>query len=93
MPGNRVYISRERKELMVSLADHHSIVEIANILQVSRRTVHRVLALWRNEGDVIREPLQMGRPRELNYLDLAVSWIIFLRYQSNLMCYSTLKLG
>lgn len=73
MPGNRVYVSRERKELIVSLASRHKTGEIANICQVSPRTVQRVLELWRKRGDVVREPHQIGRPRELDDLDLAVS--------------------
>ncbi|KZP17418.1 hypothetical protein FIBSPDRAFT_667968, partial [Athelia psychrophila] len=69
--GNRVFVSRERKELIVSLADKYKTDEIANICHVSSRTVQRVLELWRKHGDVVREPLQAGRPRELDYLDLA----------------------
>ncbi|KZP14953.1 hypothetical protein FIBSPDRAFT_935477 [Athelia psychrophila] len=71
MPGNRVHVSRERKERIVALADRHKTGEIAKICQVSPRTVLRVLKLWRTRGDVVRTPLHSGRPLQLGDLDLA----------------------
>lgn len=47
--------------------------EISRVLHISARAVRRVLHLWRTEGVVARTPLQVGRPRKLDALDLAVS--------------------
>ncbi|KZP07590.1 hypothetical protein FIBSPDRAFT_707505, partial [Athelia psychrophila] len=69
--GNYTYISPEIKQLMVSLSDHYKTRDIADICQVSPRTVRRVLELWRRRGEVVRVPIVQGRPRGLDALDLA----------------------
>ncbi|KAF8893554.1 hypothetical protein BD779DRAFT_1506912 [Infundibulicybe gibba] len=65
MPANRCYISPEKKWLIITLSTTLNPHEIAHYTGVSTRTVHRVLALWRDTGSVTRTPLQNGRPRLL----------------------------
>lgn len=50
--------------------------EIANDLDVSLRVVQRVLQLWKEIGDVVRDPKEYkprGRPRLLNAIACNVS--------------------
>lgn len=77
--STRRHISSDIKEHIVLLASRYENTEIvANIMEVSVRTVRRVLKLAQETGKVVRKP-QRTRPRLLNGLHLAVC--ILLRYE------------
>ena len=46
--------------------------EIAEVTEISERTIRRTLATWRQTGQVTRKPLQDGRPRILTSLEVSV---------------------
>ncbi|RXW12687.1 hypothetical protein EST38_g13170 [Candolleomyces aberdarensis] len=69
--GNRRHITKEVKQLVVVMSMYLRSRQIAEITGISRRTVNRVLGLYRTTGSVVRVPLQPGRPRVLNSLHVA----------------------
>jgi hypothetical protein len=76
MPGNRRYIHPELKKLVLKMQRENPTMtrsEIKELTGVSVITQSRIRTLERETGEVIRTPLQMGRPRLLNALDAAVS--------------------
>ena len=73
MAGNRRHIPRSVKEHLVILSGYMDSYKVAEVCDVSQRTVNRVKRLALNTGSVVCEPLQPGRPRLLNSLDAMVS--------------------
>ncbi|PPR02227.1 hypothetical protein CVT24_011455 [Panaeolus cyanescens] len=71
MIGNRCYISRETKENIVVLSAYMKTRQVAEMLQVSDRTVRRVKALAQRTGRVNAPALAQGRPRKLSSADAA----------------------
>lgn len=77
MPGNRRHIHPEIKKKMVELSVTHTQGHIARLLGVDRKTVNRVINIATRTGKVVQIPPVCGRPRILNGLQLAVSFLIF----------------
>ena len=73
MAGNRCHISTETKHLFVTMSAKLKALDIERLTGHKKRTINRVLKLHRETGCVVKEPLQCGRPRILNSLDIAVS--------------------
>ena len=88
MHGNRRHIHHTTKEQIVTMSAHLRPSVIAHVTGISPRTVRRVLSLWGRTGDVIRTPIDAGRPRILNSLDIAVC-LLFVTYDSMLIRGST----
>jgi hypothetical protein len=76
--GNRRHISADVKESLVFMSASMTPLQIQYATGINKRTVNRVLCLWRGTGCVVRKPLQAGRPRILNALDIAVSFSLFM---------------
>ena len=72
MAGGRRHIPCSEKEQLVVMSGYMRPSQIARVTQINIRTVQRVLALAFRMGSVVRNPLQAGRPRELNALDANV---------------------
>jgi hypothetical protein len=72
MVGNRRHITPSVKQQLVTMSAYILPCEISHVTQISKRTVNRVLWLQRRTGSVLQRPLQAGRPRTLNGLDIAV---------------------
>lgn len=60
--ANRIDQWRHREQLLALLSTPHSVLEIADSLQVSRVTAHRLLEALRKTG-VVLEELEQSRPR------------------------------
>lgn len=71
-PGNRRFISKEQKVLVTIMSAHLKNKDIAEAMGMSDITVHRVLKLWHETGQVSKTPMQAGRPRELMSLEVSV---------------------
>jgi transposase len=71
--GNRCHIHAAVKEQLVIMSAFMRPREIGHVMGISKRTVNRVLSLSRRTGSVVQKPIQEGRPRALNALDIAVS--------------------
>ncbi|KAF8485265.1 hypothetical protein DFH94DRAFT_624763 [Russula ochroleuca] len=71
MVGNRRHITPSVKQQLVTMSAYILPCEISHVTQISKRTVNRVLRLQRRTGSVLQRPLQAGRPRTLNGLDIA----------------------
>ncbi|KAJ7300436.1 hypothetical protein DFH08DRAFT_919265 [Mycena albidolilacea] len=69
--GNRK-ISRDVKIAAINLYEQNilSLKQILDCVDFSRRTLYRVLRLWRTTGDVVRSRKRTGRPRILHYDDI-----------------------
>ena len=78
MPGGRRHIPHSVKEQLVIMSGYMRPSQIARVTHINIWTVQRVLALALQTGSVVRRPLQAGRPRELNALDVNVSSTISL---------------
>ena len=72
MARGRRHIPRSVKEQLVVMLGYMRPSQIARVTHINIRTVQRVLALALQTGSVIRKPLQVGRPRELDSLDANV---------------------
>ena len=70
--GNRRHISTDVKYQLVAMSASLKPSEIQRLTGISKRTVNHVLNLHRRTGCVVKKPLQAGRPRILNALDIAV---------------------
>ncbi|KAJ2911978.1 hypothetical protein MD484_g8431, partial [Candolleomyces efflorescens] len=68
---NRRHIHKAVKEQLVVMSGNMKPSAIEKATSVSKRTVNRILKLARETGDVVRSPLQQGRPRVLNALHVA----------------------
>ncbi|EDQ98175.1 uncharacterized protein LACBIDRAFT_336207 [Laccaria bicolor S238N-H82] len=69
--NNYRYIPPEQKQLIVTM--HIRGTSTTNIEQstgISTRTIRRILKLWNDTGRVMRQPLEPGRPRVLNSLEV-----------------------
>ena len=80
--GNHRHIPCAAKEQIVTISAHILPRKISRITGVSTRTIRRVLSLSQKTGAVERIPLQRGRPRELNALDLAVCLSFLISVQT-----------
>ncbi|KAF8954278.1 hypothetical protein BDZ97DRAFT_1677231 [Flammula alnicola] len=69
--GNRRHISADVKRQLVYMSASLKPCEIAHITGISKRAINRLLELHRRTGCVVKKPLQSGRPRMLNALDIA----------------------
>ncbi|KIJ12496.1 hypothetical protein PAXINDRAFT_40221, partial [Paxillus involutus ATCC 200175] len=69
--GNRRHIPQAAKEQIVTMSAHMRPSQIAQATGISTRTIRRTKELWWKTGAVQRNPIQQGRPRKLNSLDLA----------------------
>ena len=80
MLSNYRYIPPEQKQLLVTMHIRGtSITNIEKSTGINARTIRRVLKLWKDTGRVIRQPLEPGRPRVLNSLEVEVCTL--LRHQ------------
>ncbi|KAJ6490431.1 hypothetical protein DFH09DRAFT_374634 [Mycena vulgaris] len=70
MRGNRRHIPKEKKDLIVVMANHRTPQELADITYISDRTIRRILRNWRRTGSTVKVPIQSGRPRVLTALDV-----------------------
>ena len=70
--GNRRHIPQAVKEQIITMSAHMHPSQIARATGISTRTIRRTNELWWKTGAVQRDPIQQGRPRKLNSLDLAV---------------------
>ena len=70
--GNRRHIASEVKEQLVLMSHRYLVTEIAAMTGVSERTIRRVRRLKWTTGEVVKRADQVGRPRKLNSLDMAV---------------------
>ena len=70
--GNRQHISADVKYQLVAMSASLKPSEIQRLTGISKHTVNRVLNLHWCTGCVVKKPLQAGRPRILNALDIAV---------------------
>ncbi|KAJ7025432.1 hypothetical protein C8F04DRAFT_926867, partial [Mycena alexandri] len=68
--GNRRHIPKEKKDLIVVMANHRTPQELADITYISERTIQRVLRNWHRTGSTVKVPVQAGRPRVLTALDV-----------------------
>jgi len=71
--GNRRHINADVKCQLVAMSASLKPNEIQQHTGISKRTVNHVLNLHWRTGCVVKKPLQAGRPRILNALDIAVS--------------------
>ena len=78
MPANRRHIPKPVKELVVNMSQHPQMTpaKIRELTGVSERTQYRLAALYRDRGEVVRQPVVVGRPRKLDALGAAVSHIL-----------------
>ncbi|KAJ7697302.1 hypothetical protein B0H16DRAFT_1232233, partial [Mycena metata] len=70
--GNQRHISPELKRLVVVMNANcvpNPVIAVATGFHP--RTVHRILETWCNTGNVVRIPLELGRPRILTSLDVS----------------------
>ncbi|EPQ59948.1 Homeodomain-like protein [Gloeophyllum trabeum ATCC 11539] len=67
--GNRRYIPPEQKQLVITMSMSMKPREIAEVTKMGRSTVSRILALWRDTGEVERKPPDLGRPRALTSVE------------------------
>ncbi len=72
MAGGCRHIPCSEKEQLVVMSGYMHPSQIARVTQINIWTVQRVLALAFRTGSVVRNPLQAGRPQELNALDANV---------------------
>ena len=72
MAGNRRFIHPEQKRLICIMSAHLKNSDIAEVTEISERTIQRTLATWQQTGQVTRKPLQDGRPRILTSLEVSV---------------------
>ncbi|KZP22976.1 hypothetical protein FIBSPDRAFT_667424, partial [Athelia psychrophila] len=68
---NRRHIERSVKESIIVLSTHLKQSHISRMLNVSTRTIRRLVLLSRRTGSIVAEPLRRGRLRVLNALDVA----------------------
>jgi len=71
--GNRRHISVDVKWQLLAMSASMTPLEIEKATGIRKRTVNRVLEMFRMTGCVVKKPLQTGRPRILNGLDVSVS--------------------
>ena len=76
----RRHIPKEYKEIAIhmSLNEGVSDKDIRRYTGISRRAMRRLRETYRETGEVVRTPLDDGRPRLLDALDAAVSHPSFL---------------
>jgi hypothetical protein len=70
--GNRRHIPEAVKETIITMSRTMTSRDIATATNIGRRTVNRLLHLYKETGSVVKTPEVMGRPRLLNSLDAAV---------------------
>jgi hypothetical protein len=71
--GNRQHINADVKHQLVAMSASLKLSEIQHLTGISKHMVNHVLNLHPCTGCVVKKPLQAGRPRILNALDIAVS--------------------
>ena len=59
MPGNQQHIPKEQKWLITIMSAHLSNNDIAIVSKISEQTIHQVLKLWWETGDVIGDLSKM----------------------------------
>ncbi|KAJ3478506.1 hypothetical protein NLI96_g9707 [Meripilus lineatus] len=64
------YISAERKQIATSISALSGTSEAATLTGISRRTVQRVVKLYRETGEVERKPVRSGPPPLLDLHDI-----------------------
>jgi transposase len=74
MTGNRRYISPDQKALITVMSAHLSSTDISEVTGISRRTVQRVIRLWKTTSKMVRKPLLGGRPLALNTVEIMVQY-------------------
>jgi hypothetical protein len=83
MAGNFHYIPEEQKKLILTMSlrgmSNHGI-EIAT--GIKTRTIRRLIKLWKLTGQVVKHPLEGGRPRALTSQVSVCFAIRVLRYQT-----------
>ena len=88
MLSNYCYIPPEQKQLLVTMHIHGtSITNIEKSTGINARTIHRVLKLWKDTGRVIRQPLEPGRPRVLNSLEVEMCTLLHHQQMKHISMY------
>ncbi|EUC57295.1 DDE family endonuclease [Rhizoctonia solani AG-3 Rhs1AP] len=72
--GNRRFIPRNIKKLLLRMSRVLSREELEYASGVNRRTIRRINYLQRTTGDVVRYTILNGRPRVLSALDVEYIW-------------------
>ncbi len=72
--GNFRFIPEEQKKLvlMMSLRGMAN-KDIASATGIADRTIRRLLRQWNQTGEVVKHPIQTGRPRIMSSLEVSVS--------------------
>jgi hypothetical protein len=74
MPGNFRYIPEEKKKLLLTMSLRGmKTKEIEDATGICSRTIRQVTNLWKLTGEVVRHPLERGRPRILTSIEVLVS--------------------
>jgi transposase len=74
MPGNYRYISEERKKLVLTMSLRGMKTrDIEHATGIKCRTIRRFISMWKSTGEVVKHPLETGRPRVLTSLEVLVS--------------------
>jgi hypothetical protein len=74
MPGNFRYIPEEKKKLILTMSLRGmKTKEIEDATGITSRTIRRVTNLWKLTGEVVKRPLERGRPRILTSIEVLVS--------------------
>ncbi|KIJ65310.1 hypothetical protein HYDPIDRAFT_88780 [Hydnomerulius pinastri MD-312] len=68
---NRRHIPCAAKEQVVTMLAHMKPSQIACATGINARTIQRTMELWWKTGSVQRTPIEQGRKRKLNALDIA----------------------
>ena len=73
MAGNFRYIPEEQKKLVLTMSLRGmKNREIEAATGIKTRTIRRLISLWKSTGQVVKHPLETGRPRELTSLEVSV---------------------
>ena len=66
MVGKFRYIPEEQKKLVITMClSGMRTKEIENAIGIKSRTIRRLTRLWKSTGEVVKHPLEGGRPRIL----------------------------
>ncbi len=73
MAGNFHYIPEEQKKLILIMSLRGmSNQEIEIATGIKTWTIRRLIRLWKFTGQVVKHPLERGRPRALKSLEVSV---------------------
>ena len=76
--GNFRFIPEEQKKLVLTMSLRGMAnKDIASAMGIADRTIRRLLRQWNQTGEVVKHPIQTGRPRVMSSLEVSVRFRSF----------------